>query len=104
MINPTSAPPSVAEIAERFRPERIILFGSHAAGTADEGSDVDLLVGMATAEPVIKQAIGIYRSLDHDVPVDVLVRTPDQVAVRNPRDLILETILAEGITLHEAGG
>ncbi len=88
MAETVAVPPAVRrvveQIAERFRPERIILFGSHAAGTADEGSNVDLLVVMATAEPVIKQAIAIYRSLDHDVPVDVLVRTPDQVAVRNP--------------------
>ena len=31
-------------IAREFRPERIILFGSHAYGTADENSDVDLMV------------------------------------------------------------
>ncbi len=108
MAETVAVPPAVRrvveQIAERFRPERIILFGSHAAGTADEGSDVDLLVVMATAEPVRRQATAIYRSLDHDVPVDVLVRTPDQVAVRNPRYLILETILAEGLTLYEVGG
>lgn len=28
----------VREIAERFRPERIILFGSHATDTADAGA------------------------------------------------------------------
>src|SRR4051794_31061312 len=34
------------EIAEKFRPERIILFGSHAYGTPHADSDVDLLVIM----------------------------------------------------------
>ncbi len=33
-------------IAFEFRPQRIILFGSHARGTAGEHSDVDLLVIM----------------------------------------------------------
>jgi predicted nucleotidyltransferase len=32
------------EIAERFAPEKIILFGSHAHGTPREGCDVDILV------------------------------------------------------------
>ena len=32
------------QIAERFQPEKIILFGSHAYGTPHEDSDVDLLV------------------------------------------------------------
>ena len=41
----------IDEIAERFRPERIVLFGSHAAGAADAGSDVDLLVIMETSQP-----------------------------------------------------
>ena len=31
-------------LAERFRAHRVILFGSHARGTADARSDVDLLV------------------------------------------------------------
>ena len=29
---------------DKFHPERIILFGSYARGTADEHSDVDLMV------------------------------------------------------------
>ena len=33
-------------VAERFSPEKIILFGSHATGRADSGSDVDLVVVM----------------------------------------------------------
>jgi len=35
-----------AHIAERFNPEEIILFGSHAYGKPDGWSDVDLLVVM----------------------------------------------------------
>jgi predicted nucleotidyltransferase len=31
-------------LVDRFNPQRIILFGSHARGTADERSNVDLLV------------------------------------------------------------
>ena len=35
-------------IADEFHPEKIILFGSHAYGTPNEDSDVDLLVIMPT--------------------------------------------------------
>ncbi len=34
------------EIARRYAPEKIILFGSYARGTANEDSDVDMLVIM----------------------------------------------------------
>ena len=62
---------------------------------------MDLLVVMDTDLRPLRQAAAIYRALDHRVPVDVLVRTPAQVADRNPRDLILREILREGITVYE---
>jgi len=34
----------VRRIVRRFAPEKIILFGSHARGTAGPDSDVDLLI------------------------------------------------------------
>jgi predicted nucleotidyltransferase len=37
-------------IVENFHPEKIILFGSQARGTADNHSDVDLLVISAIKE------------------------------------------------------
>ena len=36
----------VRQIVEQFDPDRIVLFGSHARGTAGRDSDVDLLVVM----------------------------------------------------------
>ena len=35
---------AVNRLVKRFSPDRIILFGSQARGTADERSDVDILV------------------------------------------------------------
>ena len=37
-------------VAERFQPEKIILFGSYAYGTPHEDSDVDILVVMPAHE------------------------------------------------------
>ena len=34
----------VQQILERFRPEKVILFGSYADGQSHQGSDIDLLV------------------------------------------------------------
>lgn len=92
----------LAQIVEHFRPRRIILFGSHANGTTGAESDVDLLVVMETRHP-LRQAVTIYCAVDHDVPIDLLVRTPEQIATRDPRDLILRSILKTGITVYEAG-
>ena len=56
------------EIAERFRPEKIILFGSYAYGAPHADSDVDLLVIMP-ARNMIDQAVRIRRAAASIVPL-----------------------------------
>ena len=58
---------SSREIAERFHPEKIILFGSHAYGTPHADSDVDLLVIMP-ARNMIDQAVRIRMRNRASVP------------------------------------
>ena len=66
-------------IAEKFQPDRIILFGSHARGEADFDSDVDLLVLMNVSGSRREMANQIDLALtDRELPVDVIVMTPEQ--------------------------
>ena len=44
------------QIADRFKPQKIILFGSYANGTPKPESDLDLLVVMDTPIKEIQQA------------------------------------------------
>ena len=50
----------IAQIAEQFQPEKIILFGSYAYGTPRPESDVDLLVIMNTPLRASQQAAEKY--------------------------------------------
>src|SRR5437867_7071122 len=63
------------QVAERFQPEKIILFGSYAYGTPHEDSDVDFLVVMA-ARNEIDQGVKIRRAVPRRFPMDLIVRTP----------------------------
>lgn len=56
------------QIAARFRPERIILFGSHARGEATEVSDVDFLVVMPVAGREMDKALEIIQSVNPRLP------------------------------------
>jgi len=74
----------VDAIAERFDPEKIILFGSYAEGHPKPDSDLDLLVVMETAEPRHRRATPI-RLLFRPMPcaMDILVYTPEEIAYWN---------------------
>ena len=73
----------VRRVVANADPERIILFGSFAWGTPGSGSDVDLLVVTTNPQSPREQGIAIRRALQpHLVPIDVLVRSPQQIAYR----------------------
>ena len=46
MTSQTLIATMIARIVRRFDPSQVVLFGSQARGTADEWSDVDLLIVM----------------------------------------------------------
>lgn len=93
----------VREIAEKFRPRRVILFGSYAYGTPGPDSDVDLLIEMETPLRGVEQAVAIRQAVDFPFPTDLLIRTPQQIAerVRIGDPFFLE-ILSRGKVLYEA--
>ena len=73
----------VAQLADEFSPERIVLFGSRARGDEREDSDVDLLVIMPEIADRHALTVAMLVALsDAPLPNDVLVTTPEQFAKR----------------------
>ena len=61
-------------LVTRFHPEKIILFGSQARGTADKHSDIDLLVICPVKKQRIKMMVEMNRTLrELDQAFDILV-------------------------------
>jgi predicted nucleotidyltransferase len=89
-------------IAERFHPDKIILFGSYAYGKPHEESDVDLLVIMRTKN-AIDQSIRIKTAFKRLFSLDLIVRTPWQIE-RGLKDdnWFLREIMEKGKILYEA--
>jgi predicted nucleotidyltransferase len=89
------------DVAERFDPEKIILFGSYAYGTPHEDSDVDILVVME-ARNQIDQAVRIHWSIQPPFPLDIIVRTPKNLAWRLAEgQSFLHEITSKGKVLYE---
>ena len=93
----------VRRIVDRFNPEKIILFGSHARGTPGQDSDADVLVVMPVKGSKRKQATEIDLALvGLDLPIDVIVVTPDELERnRNRIGTIIYPAIREGKALYE---
>ncbi len=88
------------QIAERFAPDKIILFGSHAYGTPHADSDVDLLVVMRCRNQH-DMAVKIRWELPAPFPMDLLVRTPHNMGWRlKEGDSFHTDIVTRGKTLY----
>jgi predicted nucleotidyltransferase len=91
------------KIAREFRPQKIILFGSHAYGNPEWDSDVDLLVIMPFKGTPHRQAVAIRSRIEAGVALDLLVRTPQQISRRLAMgDSFIREILERGKVVYEA--
>ena len=89
------------QVAERFQPDKIILFGSYAYGTPHADSDVDLLVIMP-ARNELDQAVKISIALPTPFPSDLIVRKPGEWQWRIEEGESFSTeILKKGKVLYE---
>jgi predicted nucleotidyltransferase len=90
-------------IAREFKPEKIILFGSHAYGQPTSESDLDLLVVMQFEGDPLEQAVTILNRLNVLLPIDLLVRTPEQIQQRlEMGDRFMSDIIERGQVMYEA--
>lgn len=95
-------------LVRECKPEKIILFGSHAQGTARDDSDLDLAIVQETDLPPHKRSAEFRKALRSEgrrwlFGMDILVYTPEEIERlgRDPYSLIHE-IVHSGKTLYES--
>ena len=93
----------VRRIVVGFDPEKIILFGSFARGTADRDSDVDLLVVKPVSGSRRKERLAMREALRGvGLAKDIVLVTPEEVArYGNLPGTVLRPALREGRVLYE---
>lgn len=93
----------ITRIVDVVEPEKIILFGSAARGSAGRHSDVDLLVVKGGGDPLDLMA-RIYSRL-HGVgaAVDAIVVSPEDVErFRDSHALVIKPALRDGTVVYES--
>jgi predicted nucleotidyltransferase len=91
-----------AQLIEKYKPEKIILFGSAARGDSTPDSDADfLIIKKDTPYKGRDRMIEVSRLIKRNIPADFLIYRPDEfekrVAIGDP---FLEMILEEGKVLY----
>jgi uncharacterized protein len=93
----------VRRIVKTVNPTQIILFGSHARGTAGPDSDVDLLVVMPVSGSKRTKEVQLHRVLAGiGLPKDVIVATPEDLVLdRDVPGTLIRPALLEGKVLYD---
>src|SRR5438552_12572364 len=87
----------VRKVVERFHPQRVILFGSHAYGKPHEDSDVDLLIVMP-CRSMIDMEVRIRLAFGSPFFIDLLVYTPEYLKKRlDLGDWFVREVLDKGL-------
>ena len=87
----------------KYRPEKVILFGSYAYGNPTPNSDVDLLIILETDKPRKERVIAVSLLLyPRRFPVDILVKTPQEIEDELQQgNFFLQEIIDKGRVLYE---
>lgn len=82
--------------------ERVIVFGSHARGDANENSDVDLMIIAESNLPRYKRSRELYKLFrPYPFSMDLLVYTPKEIEKGKQSHLtFVSKVLKEGKTLY----
>ena len=99
VVNPRQIKAYCRALAREFHPHKIILFGSHAAGSATPESDVDLIIVMPFHGNSTNQVVKIRGRVEAPFPMDLLVWKPNRMRCR---DSFTRTVLNEGRILYES--
>ena len=93
----------VRRLVDEYAPEKVILFGSYADGSATDNSDVDLLVVMPHTGPPARKSAEVRSRLRPGFALDLIVRSSEQLAERIAMsDYFLLDIVEKGDVLYES--
>lgn len=93
----------VDKIRTYYKPEKIILFGSHVWGKPKKYSDLDILIIKETDKREIERIIEVSKILKpRETAIDIIVKTPKEIKeCLKFNDIFISEILTRGRVLYE---
>lgn len=90
-------------IIKKYKPEKIILFGSLATGEVHEWSDIDLAIIKETPLNYFERLLELKRMINSRLATDVFIYRPEEFAARAAENhyFFVNEILDKGKTIYE---
>ena len=89
------------QLIQKYKPAKIILFGSAATDQMNPDSDLDFLVVKDDKKSHHDRMVEVYKLVDKDIAADFLVYTPEELTTRvKMGDPFIKSVLSEGIVLY----
>ena len=86
----------------RVGTRKVILFGSLLSDKTGLTSDIDLIIIRDTQERFLDRIETVYREIEPNVAVDILVYTPQEIEEMSRWSSFIRRALKEGRVLYEA--
>lgn len=95
----------VQKIVYFYQPEKVILFGSYAKGTATDKSDIDILVIKDIDEPIKNRGRLLRQLFYHSIiPIDLLIYTKGEIEEFHGQPYsFIGTVLETGVEVYNSG-
>lgn len=89
-------------IVKKYKPKKVILFGSCANGKLKPSSDIDIMIIKNTRKKHVERIKEVLSMVDSKLPMDVLVYTPKEFKKEiDLGEFIFQDINKEGKLLYD---
>lgn len=89
------------QLIQKYKPEKIILFGSAVKGPMTHDSDLDFFIVKDDKKDHYHRIVEVYGLVDKDIAADFIVYTPQELSERlRLGDPFIESIVSEGRVLY----
>ena len=94
---------AILKLKEKYRPEKIILYGSAARGDFNDDSDIDLLIikkGVGNQKPH-RRIFEVLMALDNLSRIEPRVYDPEEISSRKTNNFFLNDALKKGRIIYQ---
>ncbi len=92
----------IMKALEEYQPEKVILFGSHAMGSSDPHSDIDLVIIKRTQKVFLDRIKEVLKIIQPNFAIDIIVYTPKEFRkMLSEGNSFLEKVITHGRVIYE---